>query len=232
MEVLTCFLSEKPVSFGKIPVMPSQIPPEVSCGSVFPLMPVSDVSAAIDYYTRQLGFKLGFTWGDPPKFAGVNLGEVSVHLSANGPGAPASAAYFVVSDAEELFDFHISNGVTVVESPADRDYGLRDYRVKDPWGNELGFGHYIYSAGPAVKIERIDVSLRLEKRLAALMQDLAEHKRMSLNSCMEEILLHTLEIAGDGVASPHTMRTLKYIQTLKQKHGIDYDTHDSYRFQE
>ncbi len=83
-----------------------------------------------------------------------------------------------------------------------------------------------------MKIERVDVPLRLEKRLAALMQDLAAHKRMSLNSCMEEILLHTFEIVGDGVASPHTMRTLKYIQELKKKHGIDYDTHDSYRFQE
>lgn len=212
--------------------MPSNPPPEVICGHVFPLMPVSDVTAAVDYYTQQLGFKLGFIWGDPPGFAGVNLGEVSMHLSSNDPGTPSSSAYFVVGDAEELFDFHKANGVTIVEAPEDRDYGLRDYRVRDPWGNELGFGHYIYSVGPAVKIERVDVPLRLEKRLAALMQDLAEHKRMSLNSCMEEILLHTFEIVGDGVASPHTMRTLKYIQALKQKHGIDYDTHDSYRFQE
>ena len=67
---------------------------------------------------------------------------------------------------------------------------------------------------------------------AALLHDLAEYKRMSLTSCMEEILLHTNEPLGDGVASPHTRRQLEYIQELKRKHGIDYDSHGSYRFAE
>jgi len=69
-------------------------------------------------------------------------------------------------------------------------------------------------------------------RLAALLDDLAKHKHMSLSSCVEEILLHTNEPLGDGVASPHTKRTLAYIQELKRKHGIDYDSHASYRFRE
>ncbi len=74
--------------------------------------------------------------------------------------------------------------------------------------------------------------LRLEKRLPALLDDLAKHKRMSLSSCVEEILLHTNEPLGDGVASPHTKRTIAYIQELKRKHGIDYDSHANYRFRE
>jgi hypothetical protein len=89
----------------------------------------------------------------------------------------------------------------------------------------------------------VDVPVRLEKRLAALLHDLAEHKRMSVSSCLEEILLHTCEPfspgeglkaleRGDGVASPHTKGTVRYIQELKAKHGIDYDTHASYRFVE
>ncbi len=78
----------------------------------------------------------------------------------------------------------------------------------------------------------MDVPVRLEKRLASLLQDLAAHKRMSLSSCLEEILLHTNEPLGNGVASPHTPRTLRYIQELKRKHGIDYDSHGSYRFVE
>jgi hypothetical protein len=76
------------------------------------------------------------------------------------------------------------------------------------------------------------VSVRLEKRLAALLVDLAAHKRMTLTSCLEEILLHTNEPLGDGVASPHTRSQLRYIQELKKKHGIDYDSHGSYRFVE
>ena len=69
--------------------------------------------------------------------------------------------------------------------------------------------------------------VRLEKRLAALLQDLAKHKRMSVSSCLEEMLLHTNEGVG-----PHTQTTVQYIQELKKTHGIDYDCHASYRFVE
>jgi hypothetical protein len=34
------------------------------------------------------------------------------------------------------------------------------------------------------------------------------------------------------VASPHTRSQLQHIQQLKKKHGIDYDSHASYRFVE
>ena len=34
------------------------------------------------------------------------------------------------------------------------------------------------------------------------------------------------------MASPHTKSDLRYIATLKAKHGIDYDCHASYRFVE
>jgi len=76
------------------------------------------------------------------------------------------------------------------------------------------------------------VPVRLEKRLAGLLQELAAHKRMSVSSCLEETLLHTFEPLGEGVASPHTKSDLRYIQALKTKHGIDYDCHASYRFEE
>lgn len=205
--------------------------PNIECGRLFPTLAVKDIMEAIAYYTTRLGFSLGFTWDDPPGFAGVNFGEVSVHLSSNMP-AVANEVYFVVDDAKELHSFHVANGVEIVEAPGNRPYGLFDYRIRDPYGNELGFGHYIYTEGPAIKIERVDVPVRLEKRLAALLKDLAEHKGMSIDSCLEETLLHTFEPLGESVASPHTRATLRYIGELKKKHGIDYDTHASYRFTE
>ena len=72
----------------------------------------------------------------------------------------------------------------------------------------------------------------IEKRIAAVLQDLATYKRMSLSNLLEETFLHTFEPLGDGVASPHTLSQLRYIQELKRKHGIDYDCHASYRFVE
>ena len=137
-----------------------------------------------------------------------------------------------MDDADELHEFHRAAGVEVVAPLADRAYGLRDYAVRDLHGYQLSFGHHLLGAGEPIKVERVDVPVRLEKRLAALLHDLAEHKGMSLTSCLEEILLHTCEPLGDGVASPHTKRTLDHIQELKRKHGIDYDSHGSYRFVE
>ncbi|AXY73143.1 hypothetical protein D3H65_03775 [Paraflavitalea soli] len=212
--------------------MPDQTPPNIDCDRLHPLLLVSDIPAAVDFYTNKLGFAHGFTWGDPPEMAGMNLGSVSIHLYKGEP--KGNYVYFVVGDADALFEFQRSNGVEVVVTPDDRDYELHDYRVKDPWGNELSFGHYIPPIGPPIKIERVDMPVRLEKRLAALLKDLAEHKGMSIDSCLEETLLHTFEVVGNdvGVASPHTKKTHQYIQELKKKHGIDYDTHASYRFEE
>ena len=203
--------------------------PPVECDQLHAVLAVSDVPAAVEYYTNKLGFQLAFTWGEPPTFAGVNLGNVQMFLSKGTPTASAetSAVYFVVGDADALCEFHRANGVEIAQEIGDRPYEIRDYSVRDLYGYHLVFGHYLLNLGPPVKIERVDVPVRLEKRLAALLQDLAQHKRMSVGSCLEEMLLHTNEGVG-----PHTKATLRYIQELKKKHGIDYDSHASYRFVE
>ena len=207
-------------------------PPDIECENVHPGLAVADIGAAVEFYTEKLGFKLIFTWGEPPTFAGVNLGGKQIFLQKGTPDPKGCFVYFLVDDADALHEFHRANGVEVAEPPGDRDYGIRDYSVRDLDGYYLTFGHNIFNVGPAIEIERVDVPVRLEKRLAALLVDLAAHKRMSLSSCLEEILLHTCEANGDGVASPHTKHTLRHIQELKKKHGIDYDCHASYRFEE
>jgi uncharacterized glyoxalase superfamily protein PhnB len=206
--------------------------PTVDCEQHHPILRVCDVVSAANFYTDRLAFKLAFTSGEPPTMAGVNLGNVQMFLELGDPSPKGCSVYFVVGDADELHDFQKANGVEVTVPPGDRPYGLRDYTVRDLYGYELTFGHRLLNAGEPVEIERADVPVRLEKRLAALLRDLAEHKRMTVDSCLEEILLHTCEPFGDGVASPHTKRTLSYIQDLKRKHGIDYDCHASYRFVE
>jgi catechol 2,3-dioxygenase-like lactoylglutathione lyase family enzyme len=206
--------------------------PDVECEMHHTTLVVSDVRAAVEFYQTKLGFWTAFMEGDPPTFAGVNLGNVQIFLEQGTPNPEGCRVYFVVGDADELHDFQKSKGVEIFDPPEDRPYELRDYGVRDLHGYHLRFGHRLYNAGPPLKIERVDVPLRLEKRLAALLHDLAEHKRMSLTSCVEEILLHTNEPLGEGVASPHTKRQLAHIQELKRKHGIDYDSHASYRFTE
>jgi catechol 2,3-dioxygenase-like lactoylglutathione lyase family enzyme len=207
--------------------MPMAAQPSVECEQVHPGLAVADIPTAVEFYSKKLGFTTGFTWGDPPTFAGMNLGKVQVFLRKDKPDPKGSFVSFLVGDADQLYEFHRAQGVEIIEPIGDRDYGIRDYGVRDLHGYHLSFGHYSYNVGPPIKIERVDVPVRLEKRLAALLQDLAKHKRMSLNSCLEEMILHT----NDGVG-PHTQTTLRHIQELRKKHGIDYDSHGSYRFAE
>jgi catechol 2,3-dioxygenase-like lactoylglutathione lyase family enzyme len=209
-------------------VAEDRTPPPIDCEQHHAGLAVSDIRAAVDFYTSKLGFRLAFTWGDPPTFAGLLLDRVQIFLQKGTPNPGASSVYFLVGDADELFAFHQASGVEVAQPPTDQPYQIRDYFVRDLHGYHLGFGHRLSLAeGPPLPIERVDVPVRLEKRLAALLSDLARHKRMTVDSCLEEMLLHTNEGVG-----PHTKRTLRYIQELKQKHGIDYDSHGSYRFVE
>ena len=154
--------------------MTNSTPPLVECEQIHAGLAVSDLSAAIEFYVKKLGFQLGFKWGEPPSFAGVNLGKVQIFLQEGTPtpNAETGAAYFSVGDADALYEFHRANGVEVVEEIGDRVYGIRDYVVKDLYGYCLVFGHYIYNAGPPIRIERVDVPVRLEKRLAGLLKDL------------------------------------------------------------
>ena len=201
--------------------------PFIECEKIHAGLAVGDIPTAVEFYTQKLGFKLAFTWGDPPSFASVNLGKVQMFLQKGTPDPQGCTVYFLVGDADQLYEFHRAQGIEIAKEIGDREYGIRDYVVRDLHGYYLSFGHHLFNAGPPIKIERVDVPVRLEKRLAALLQDLARHKRMSVNSCLEEMLLHTNEGVG-----PHTQTTIHYIQELKAKHGIDYDSHASYRFVE
>lgn len=186
-------------------------------------------SNRVDFYVNKLGFVEGFTWGEPPTFAGVNLGKVQLFLAKGTPtpNRDTAVAYFRVGDADRLYEFHRRNGVEVAVAIDDREYGLRDYTVRDLHGYYLTFGHHLLGDGPPLHIDRVEMTVRLGRRLVALVRDLAVHKKMSLSSCLEEILLHS----NDGV-TPHTEATVRYIPDLKNKHGIDYDSHASYRFVE
>ncbi len=202
--------------------------PPIACDRQHASVFVTDLDAAIAFYTRKLGFTLVFTWGEPPTFAGVSLDRAQIFLDATyAPNPSGCCLFFDVDDVDALYEFHRASGVEVAQPIRDEPWHMRDYVVRDLHGYHLLFGQPLLNAGPAVAIERVDVPVRLEKRLAALVQDLAAHQRKTVSSLLEDILLHTNEGVG-----PHTNATVRYIQELKRKHGIDYDSHASYRFVE
>src|SRR6266852_857990 len=115
--------------------------PKVDCEQQHPSLAVPDIPAAAEFYRTKLGFFVAFTWGDPPTMAGVNLGHVQIFLEQGTPSPTGCSVYFVVGDADELYEFQRASGVEVVQLPGDRPYGLRDYTVRDLNGYALTFGH-------------------------------------------------------------------------------------------
>ena len=117
-------------------------PPQIECEQHHTILKVDDVNAAVEFYTQKLGFWLAFEWGNPVTMAGVNLGKHSQIFLELGTSNPQGCAmYFVINNADDLYEFHRANGVELKCAPGDRNYGLRDYGVKDLYGYELNFGH-------------------------------------------------------------------------------------------
>jgi catechol 2,3-dioxygenase-like lactoylglutathione lyase family enzyme len=103
---------------------------------------VSNLDAAIKYYTDILGFNIDFKLDD---YAGVLYDDVLIHL--NGPSnrgikkIPGNAHFCV--DCDEIDDYYklIGTKGALIKIPLDdRTYGVRDCAVNDPDGNTIVFG--------------------------------------------------------------------------------------------
>jgi predicted enzyme related to lactoylglutathione lyase len=203
----------------------------IAAGSLTPILYVRDFDEAVDYYTKRLLFRLLWTWGKPASFGCVRLGNVEIFFCLQSQGCPGTWMSVFMEDVDGYFEKITKAGAEVIYGPQDEPWGCREIHVRDPNQHVIRFTQSIPAREPKLEIERVPVRARIEKRLAALMTDLARHKNMSVGEMLEETLLHTFErMPAGGVASPHTQHTLGFIQRLKQKHGIDYDTHASYRF--
>src|SRR6516164_7618279 len=77
--------------------------PFIECEQIHAGLTVSDIATAVDFYVKKLGFEPAFTWGEPPTFAGVNLGKVQMFLAKGTPrpSPETGAVYFLVGDADQ-----------------------------------------------------------------------------------------------------------------------------------
>jgi len=205
--------------------------PKISAECLTPILYVRDFAEAISYYTEKLLFEKLWNWGDPPGFGAVRLGKIEIFFCQGGQGQPGMWLSIFVDDVDDYCDRIKELGAEVIFGPEDEPWGVREIHVRDPNQHVIRFGHGIPTREPNLPVERVPLQTKMEKRLAGLLEDLAKQKRMTVGETLEEMLLHSFEkVPSGGVASPHTEKSLAYIQELKKKHGIDYDCHASYRF--
>jgi len=92
------------------------------------------------------------------------------------------------------------------------------------------------TAGKQVAVERVQLGVRMEKKMVKVLKGLAEYRDMTLGQLLEKIVLHSFEPEpgqeGEWCASPYSKESLAIIEDLKRMYGMDFETHDSRRFRE
>jgi predicted enzyme related to lactoylglutathione lyase len=104
---------------------------------------VRDLGASVAHYRDVLGFAITFQYGEPPYYACLCRDEVSLHLrAARAPNwvSGNGAVCVFVSDVDALHAELAARGARVVKPPQDYPYGMRDFDITDPDGNQLTFG--------------------------------------------------------------------------------------------
>jgi hypothetical protein len=86
----------------------------------------------------------------------------------------------------------------------------------------------------APEVERVQLGVRMEKRMVQVLKGLAEFNGVSLGHLLEKIVIHSFEPVpgqeGEMCASPHGKRALAAIEQLKQVYGFEFDTHATRSF--
>ena len=69
-----------------------------------PILSVTDLPEALDYYELVLGFQVGWKWGEPPHLASVCRDRVDFNLSQSAEGNPAgSKVYFQMVGVDSYY---------------------------------------------------------------------------------------------------------------------------------
>jgi hypothetical protein len=76
-------------------------------------------------------------------------------------------------------------------------------------------------------VERVQIGVRIEKRMLKVLKALAEYHDLTLGDLLEGIVLHAFENKP-----PFSTETLERIQQLKAVYGMDYDVSASHRLSE
>ena len=111
---------------------------------------VECVARAAGYYRDALGFDVELYDALPEHYAYATRDACSIHFACfeNGQVRPNSQAvppdmfdvYVYVDDLAALYDELVRRGAEIVHGPIDQEYGLREFRVRDPHGYILAFG--------------------------------------------------------------------------------------------
>ena len=114
-------------------------------GRIAAMLPVKDIERAHDFYTKILGFTKVFENGTPVGFMILKRDQAELHLTLqpNHTAAPFNVAHMMVDDVDALHAICQRQGLRIIKSIQDKDYGLRAFVFEDPDGNRIDVGQPI-----------------------------------------------------------------------------------------
>ncbi len=107
-------------------------------GKIMPELPLSDVPAGVAHYRDVLGFSVNYQQHDIGVMDRDAVRLLLIARTGRHPGI--GSCYVFVDDADGLYAELAAKGANVQGQPISRPWGLREFQVLDPEGNQLTFG--------------------------------------------------------------------------------------------
>lgn len=113
-----------------------------------PQLFVADIAVSCDFYTKQLGFAVAFTYGEPPFYGQIFRDGARLNLRCLAKPTidpqfrdrqELLSASIILDDAKPLFLELQASGVTFHQTLRTEPWGARTFIVRDPDGNLILF---------------------------------------------------------------------------------------------
>lgn len=106
-----------------------------------PILPVKSVDDTLNFYKTQLGFTVAIAWNDPA-YGVVRRGNAVIEFGEHRKEYAGTGICIIgVENADVIYQEWKSRNIEFVGDFADRDYGNKDFRIRDNNGNMLIIGH-------------------------------------------------------------------------------------------
>jgi catechol 2,3-dioxygenase-like lactoylglutathione lyase family enzyme len=123
--------------FGQSYNVPDRESPLPMVEKALPSLPCTDVAAAVAHYRDVLGFHINYQQVD---LGVMDRDAITILLIARTPRHTGiGSAYFYIANADALHAELTAKGANVRGEPVSHPWGLREFLVLDPEGNELRF---------------------------------------------------------------------------------------------
>ena len=111
------------------------------------VLAVQNLEASIQFYTRQMGFKIlfqfpGWCYLSRDAFV-VMLGECADEPPASALGDHSYMAYVLVEDIESLHQEYQEKKVKIRKRLRTEEWGMKEFAVQTPDGHRIMFGEEI-----------------------------------------------------------------------------------------